>query len=460
MISLFFLIFSNILNTESLSTKFEEEDGVIILNDDNYQEAIKRYQPLLIKFYAPWCGHCQLMAPHFARAAQTLKNDITPTYLAKIDSTIYTNAAKFYDIQGFPSFKYFKNGDEFEYDSSQRADDEIIAWVRKKSGPLIETLTSSTEVIEFSKSSDVAVVFFGLDGDLYYLYKELAKAYDDLKFGECQTKECQTHFNVRTGNIIMFRKFDIKNAELITSIYTAHELKAFIDQNSHKDVVEFDDNVAELIFSKSVPGLFFYRSKGSEDEKQIDVLANSVANELKGKIQIVISDIQDGIEQRLAEYIGVTNADLPCVRIHDTRREIKKYNLNSELTKENVIQFVKDWLDRKLSLSFKSEDESITEHSTGPVVALVGSNFEKIVYDPTKDVLVEFYAPWCSNCQKLIPIYENLASDMKSTNPNIIISKIDATANDIKGLEVHGFPTFKLYRKHNQMDFYYVFYIV
>lgn len=38
-------------------TSWEFEEDVLVLEDDNYKEAIKTYEFLLVKFYAPWCGH-------------------------------------------------------------------------------------------------------------------------------------------------------------------------------------------------------------------------------------------------------------------------------------------------------------------------------------------------------------------------------------------------------------------
>jgi protein disulfide-isomerase A1 len=430
------------------------EEGVLVLNDQNFEEALKLHDNLLVEFYAPWCGHCQELAPHYSKAALTLRGDSPPLYLAKVDATVATLVAKKYEVEGFPTMKFFSKGEPSEYEGG-RTEDEIVGWMRRKTGPPSKVLTTVNDVTTFTTNAEVAVVFFGVSATLNEYFVHLANSYDDTQFGECASQECLTHFNVSNGNVVVFRKFDPTNTELKT-VYTADELKSFVDGSSSKLIASFDEKTAQLVFGKQVPGLFFYRTKGSEAEKTFDELAASVADELKGKIQIVVTDIQDGLEQRLAEYIGVTNAELPTVRIHDTREDLRKFNLEGPLTKENVLNFVKDWLNGKLVPKVKSEDESVTTQGSGPVMALVGTNFNTIVYDNTKDVLVEFYAPWCGHCQKLSPIYEDLATRLKETNPNILIAKVDSTANDLEGLDIQGFPTIKFFKigdKTNPVDF-------
>ena len=80
------------------------------------------------------------------------------------------------------------------------------------------------------------------------------------------------------------------------------------------------------------------------------------------------------------------------------------------------------------------------------VVVVVGLSYNDVVMDPTKDVLIEYYAPWCGHCKKLAPIFEELAESVAHID-DIVIAKFDATANEVAGLVIKGYPTLKWFPK-------------
>lgn len=66
--------------------------------------------------------------------------------------------------------------------------------------------------------------------------------------------------------------------------------------------------------------------------------------------------------------------------------------------------------------------------------------------DNDNNVLLEAYAPWCGHCKQLEPIYKELAIKVAGI-PNLVIAKIDATANEHQTLNIKGFPTIRFYKK-------------
>jgi len=84
------------------------------------------------------------------------------------------------------------------------------------------------------------------------------------------------------------------------------------------------------------------------------------------------------------------------------------------------------------------------------VKVVVAKNFDEIVLDSTKDVLLEFYAPWCGHCKHLAPIYEELGKSLEGVQ-SVVIAKIDATSNDVNpSYGVRGFPTIKFFPGNNK----------
>jgi len=69
--------------------------------------------------------------------------------------------------------------------------------------------------------------------------------------------------------------------------------------------------------------------------------------------------------------------------------------------------------------------------------------------DPTKDVLVKYYAPWCGHCKKLAPIWDELAQHYADVN-DLVIAKFDATTNEVDGIDIRSYPTLRFYSKDNK----------
>lgn len=92
--------------------QFDEKD-VVVLTDGNFSDFVGGNKHVMVEFYAPWCGHCQSLAPEYAAAATAL-ND-TDVKLAKVDATVANELAETYEIQGFPTLFFFVDGDHKPY---------------------------------------------------------------------------------------------------------------------------------------------------------------------------------------------------------------------------------------------------------------------------------------------------------------------------------------------------------
>ncbi|MFC3612337.1 thioredoxin TrxC [Lutimaribacter marinistellae] len=83
--------------------------------------------PLVVDFWAPWCGPCRMMSPEFSKAAQELKGHAR---LVKLDTQTHQQAGARHRIRGIPTMVAFAKGREVKRQSGALRSGQIIDWVR------------------------------------------------------------------------------------------------------------------------------------------------------------------------------------------------------------------------------------------------------------------------------------------------------------------------------------------
>jgi len=456
-------LFLVVLSLAAVHHAFAGDDDVIDLTSntvDSFKSAIAENDAMLVEFFAPWCGHCKRLAPEYAKAATSLKSADPPVPLAKVDCTSEAGGKDIcgeYGVSGYPTLKIFKGGEFAQEYQGPRDADGIVKYMKSQVGPAskeYQTFGDFSNRIKDAKDTLIVGVFKSDSDDLY---KKFSKAADKLResvdfihiFAQSAKGDISSVVGVpplSPPQILLVRPSSLANKfEPNHIVYEeSSDLPSWVRENYHGIVgVRTQANIDDF---RNPLVIVFYDVDYTRNPKGTNYWRNrvlKVAKNFHPKVNFAISN-SDTFAGEIEEFglkapIGKDATPVVGARGSDG----KKYVLNEKFSLEALQTFVENFVDDKLEPHVKSEE--LPESNDGPVKVAVGKNFDELVTNSDKDVLIEFYAPWCGHCKKLAPTWEELGDTLKDED-SLTIAKLDATANDVPAqFVVHGFPTIYFY---------------
>jgi protein disulfide-isomerase A1 len=414
--------------------------NVADLTTGNFDEFIAGNEFVLVEFFAPWCGHCKSLAPEYEKAADALKEQGSAVKLAKVECTTETELAERFEIQGYPTLKWFRNGQHTEFTGPREAGG-IVDWVTKKSGPATHTVTNKAQLDAHVEKSNAVVGFFEKDSDAHKAF--IAAASDPLvesfTFIDVVSPDLIEEAGEKVGTVKLYRPFAEPLAlegeltkESIAKLAATHGYPYFESAQASwpRLVGRGLEHIAIIVADVT----------NEEQWAPIHKFVTKLAQEFADKAGFVF--IGKEFFSRVTQF-GLSGNKFPAALIMAPKLEKTfLHDEDTEITEESLRKLVEGVLDGTVKSNFKSE--AVPESNDGPVTVVVGTTFEDLVINNDKDVFVEFYAPWCGHCKSLAPIFEQLGQHF-ADNDKVVIAKFDATANDNDHVKIKSYPTIFLF---------------
>jgi len=316
--------------------------------------------------------------------------------------------------------------------------------MEKQSGPAAKPISSVAELKKFLDNADVSVIgVFPTDSEDKKAFASTSESLrGEFRFALVKDLDVAKELGLKEG-VALFYPRDPK-PQVFEGKISVSSLTTWIWPTSIPVVGDYTKTTQGRYTRYGVPVLkVFLDVDYGSNLKRTNYYINrikKVASDSKYDFKLVFAVVnKKDFSDQLQKFNIPANKEVG-IAIEDELKTLK-YVGPQDFSVESLKKFADDFVEGKLTPYIKSEP--VPEKNDSPVKVVVGTTFNDIVLDKSKDVMIELYAPWCGHCKKLEPIYNELAEKVQKELPNVVIAKMDATANDAPHPEYQakGFPT-------------------
>eukprot|EP01083_Nonionella_stella_P134654 409632_1 len=485
-----FLISIVLFSPNALTEEFYPKGGhVIPLTADTFDEVVRvdEHKPVLVEFYAPWCGHCKNMKPEYISAAKKLQGVATFAAVDMADDANGPLSSRF-DVKGFPTLMLFmgKNA-PIPYNNARQTDQFVKFITGKLTGKFVEKVTSDNQDAFLTKSGP-KVLLFSEKSSPASLYKSLSVDFrEQFKFGQnnvAKGKELSGKFGVSEFPaliIIPEAKEGVESKALpfpgsLKPMAIRRFLKKFLGHEVTSARVKrlHDQSCLAAVCMAGRPCVMLITNAEAEHgQKALETLEEVAEGRSDGLFKYAVLD---GVEHE--DYVKqVFDLSLDYTRLVVFNYKKKVYasymgnfdqsSIDSFITgmmtgRQRSVKIILDTFPtlkgdtKKCEVKETGKPKSAKPKSTpkkdkkkrkpfkDAVVTLTDKNFDDTIRGSDLPVMVEFYAPWCGHCKHLEPEWKKAADNLKGM---VVFAKVDATQEQSLGqrFQVKGYPTIKYF---------------
>ncbi|OUM57071.1 hypothetical protein PIROE2DRAFT_18049 [Piromyces sp. E2] len=381
----------------------------------------KTLKPMI--FYSPSCPHCKDLAPLYKDAAKEVREKNVRVVVAEVDCSENQEICQKENITKYPTLKFYKDGEYKAEFLEKRTVENITKFIIEKSRALIN-IVHGKEAVEFIKSFKVndqklLIGYFNRIGDVdYKTFEKFAKKHgDEFIYAAAGDKAASEAVGgVVVPGIVMYKDYDeaiARNTHL-----SDENIEKFVKIHRIPMLDILDKENLKTYYDTEIPLAIFFYEKDIQYEKHKADLYH-ISKLYRDRLYFVATKtlLKDKNKFNKPLNFGIYDPKNPDL--------FYSFPKGKRMNQANLVQFGEAYFRNEVVPQIIEEPIKARVYENN-VVALNTKNYNEIVLDEDRDVVVLYYSPNCQYSQKLFPIWDYLGSRYLYQRQNITIAKFDA----------------------------------